>query len=71
MYLRAARAGEWKNEQTDLKLCNAANQKFVSDKDASQEVAEGQEIVFTYDMVYKVMADEWRGRGQHRMAWEG
>ncbi len=48
-------AGSWSNEKPPtLKTCDAASQKFVSDKDPSQEVAEGKEIIFTYDMVYKV-----------------
>ena len=47
--------GAWSNASPPtLKTCDPANQKFVSDKDPSQEVAEGQEIIFSYDMTYKV-----------------
>lgn len=48
-------AGEWNNAQPPaLKTCDAANQKYVTDKDAPQEMEEGQQVIFTYDMVYKV-----------------
>jgi hypothetical protein len=52
----SCRAGEWDSEHAPtLSSCDAEKQKFVSDKDPSQEVAQDKEIIFTYDMVYKVM----------------
>ncbi|GAB4822112.1 hypothetical protein N2152v2_009158 [Parachlorella kessleri] len=55
--------GAWSNSSPPtLKTCDPGSQKFVSDKDPSQEVAEGQEIIFTYDMTYKPSEIRWASR---------
>jgi hypothetical protein len=46
--------GKWNPDRPELKTCNSNSMKFVSEKDAKQEVKEGEEIVFTYDVTFKV-----------------
>ena len=46
--------GKWDAEKPVLKSCNPATMKFVTDKDEKQELKEGQEIIFTYDVSFKV-----------------
>ena len=46
--------GKWNPDSPQLKTCNANSMKFVSEKDPKQEVKEGEEIIFTYDVSFKV-----------------
>ena len=46
--------GKWNADRPELKTCNSNSMKFVSEKDTKQEVKEGEEIVFTYDVTFKV-----------------
>ena len=46
--------GKWNADRPELKTCNSNSMKFVSEKDIKQEVKEGEEIVFTYDVTFKV-----------------
>ena len=46
--------GKWNPGNPVLKTCNANSMKYVSEKDPKQEVKEGEEIVFTYDVSFKV-----------------
>lgn len=63
--------GKWNADRPELKTCNSNSMKFVSEKDIKQEVKEGEEIVFTYDVTFKVgrplahgaALDRWFGQG--------
>ena len=46
--------GKWDDGKAELKTCNPGTLKFVTAEDAKQEVKEHEEIVFTYDVTYKV-----------------
>lgn len=46
--------GKWNADRPELKTCNSNSMKFVSEKDPKQEVKEGEEVVFTYDVSFKV-----------------
>lgn len=46
--------GKWNADRPELKTCNGNSMKFVSEKDTKQEIKEGEEIVFTYDVTFKV-----------------
>ena len=46
--------GTWNPDKPDLTTCNPGSMKYVSDKDDPQEVKEGKEVIFTYDVVYEV-----------------
>ena len=45
--------GKWDPEKPELKTCNPSSMKFVTEKDAKQEVKENEEIIFTYDVYFK------------------
>ena len=46
--------GKWDPEKPELKTCNPSNMKYVTEKDTKQEVKDNEEIIFTYDVVFKV-----------------
>ena len=46
--------GKWDPEKPELKTCNPSSMKFVTEKDTKQEVKEGEEIIFSYDVAFKV-----------------
>ena len=46
--------GKWDPDRPELKTCNPANMKFVTEKDPKQEIKDDEEIIFTYDVVFKV-----------------
>ena len=48
--------GKWDPEKPELKTCSPSSMKFVTEKDTKQEVKENEEIVFTYDVLFKVSA---------------
>lgn len=48
--------GKWEDDKPTLKSCNPGSMKFVTDDDEKQELKEGQEIIFTYDVSFKVGA---------------
>ena len=48
--------GKWNSDKPELKTCNPSSMKFVTEKDTKQEVKENEEIVFTYDVLFKVRA---------------
>ena len=47
-------SGKWEQRKSELSTCNPSALKFVTDKDEKQEVKEHAEIIFTYDVSYKV-----------------
>ena len=47
--------GKWDPEKPELKTCNPSSMKFVTEKDTKQEVKEGEEIIFSYDVAFKVI----------------
>ena len=58
IYLRSATwlqvDGSWNPEKPKLSTCDPLSMKFVTDQLPPQEVKEGKEIVFTYDVSFKV-----------------
>ena len=48
--------GKWDPEKPELKTCNPSNMKYVTEKDLKQEVKDNEEIIFTYDVTFKVNA---------------
>ncbi len=46
--------GKWNADRPELKTCNTNSVKFVNEKDPKQEVKEGEEVIFTYDVTFKV-----------------
>ena len=46
--------GTWNLDKPVLSTCNPGSMKYVSDKDEPQEVKEGKDVIFTYDVVYEV-----------------
>ena len=50
--------GTWNLDKPDLSTCNPGSMKYVSDKDEPQEVKEGKDVIFTYDVVYEVRLAE-------------
>ena len=46
--------GSWNEDKPALSTCNPGSMKYVSDKDDPQEMKEGKEVIFTYDVVYEV-----------------
>lgn len=55
--------GTWNLDKPDLSTCNPGSMKYVSDKDEPQEMKEGKDVIFTYDVVYEVRLAEifsWR-----------
>ena len=40
----------------ELKTCNPGSMKFVTDKEEVQQVAENKEIIFSYDVLFRVRA---------------
>ena len=46
--------GKWNADRPELKTCNSNSMKFVSEKDPKQEVKEEEEVIFTYDVSFKV-----------------
>lgn len=46
--------GSWNEDKPGLSTCNPGSMKYVSDKDDPQEMKEGKEVIFTYDVVYEV-----------------
>ncbi|CAL5229966.1 g13397 [Coccomyxa viridis] len=54
--------GKWNADRPELKTCNSNSMKFVSEKDIKQEVKEGEEIVFTYDVTFKQSDIRWASR---------
>lgn len=46
--------GQWNEEKTRLKTCDPHANQLVVNSNSPQEVAEGKEIIFTYDVDFKV-----------------
>lgn len=46
--------GSWNPEKPKLSTCDPLSMKFVTDQLPPQEVKEGKEIIFTYDVSFKV-----------------
>lgn len=40
----------------DLATCNPGSMKFVTDKEEIQQVAENKEVIFSYDVLFRVRA---------------
>lgn len=54
--------GKWTSDDPKLTTCNADADKFVTAKEAKQFVAEGKEVIFTYDVVFKPSDIRWASR---------
>ncbi|KAK9811371.1 hypothetical protein WJX72_002736 [[Myrmecia] bisecta] len=54
--------GTWNPDKAELKTCNPGSMKFVTDKEERQEVAENQEVIFTYDVSFKPSEIRWASR---------
>lgn len=54
--------GTWNEDKADLSTCNPGSMKYVSDKDDPQEMKEGKEVIFTYDVVYEPSEIRWASR---------
>jgi len=46
--------GAFNEAAPELTTCNPGSMKFVTNKEAKQEVAEGKEVIFTYDVLFLV-----------------
>lgn len=46
--------GKWKEQDTRLSTCDPHTKQTVVNSNNPQEVAEGKEIVFTYDVDFQV-----------------
>lgn len=46
--------GKYNDGKPALKTCSPGSTKFVSEADEKQEVKENEEIIFTYDVSFKV-----------------
>lgn len=46
--------GSFNEASPELSTCNPGSMKFVTNKEAKQEVAEGKEVIFTYDVLFLV-----------------
>lgn len=51
--------GEWNGNQTRLSTCDPHAQRTVSNSDHPQEVEANKEIIFTYDVEFKVCLTEY------------
>ena len=47
--------GKWDADKPELKTCNPSSMKFVTEKDPKQELKEGEEVIFSYDVAFKVL----------------
>lgn len=55
--------GSWSDDKAPkLSTCDAEAQRYVTAKDPKQQVAEGKEVVFTYDVVFKPSDIRWASR---------
>ena len=55
--------GKWSDDSPPaLKTCNTKEKKYVGGGEKKQVVAEGTEVVFTYDIVYKPSEIRWATR---------
>jgi len=45
----------WDPEKPQLTTCNANTKRYVSGVDTPQEVEEGKEVIFTYDVIFEVL----------------
>eukprot|EP00252_Welwitschia_mirabilis_P005187 TRINITY_DN1567_c0_g1_i1.p1 TRINITY_DN1567_c0_g1~~TRINITY_DN1567_c0_g1_i1.p1 ORF type:complete len:644 (+),score=75.82 TRINITY_DN1567_c0_g1_i1:60-1991(+) len=52
----------WNDENPSLLTCNADNKRFVTSTDAPQEVEDGKEIIFSYDVNFKESSIKWASR---------
>jgi hypothetical protein len=46
--------GSFNEASPELTTCNPGSMKFVTNKETKQEVAEGKEVIFTYDVLFLV-----------------
>ena len=55
-----------------LTTCDPETNKFVTETDAPQPAEEGQEVVYTYDVLFRVrLADAAGQRFMSSVAWDG
>eukprot|EP00252_Welwitschia_mirabilis_P005190 TRINITY_DN1567_c0_g1_i4.p1 TRINITY_DN1567_c0_g1~~TRINITY_DN1567_c0_g1_i4.p1 ORF type:complete len:644 (+),score=82.99 TRINITY_DN1567_c0_g1_i4:273-2204(+) len=52
----------WDDKNPRLITCNANNKRFVTSADTPQEVEDGKEIIFTYDVNFKESSIKWASR---------
>lgn len=52
----------WDPEKPQLTTCNANTKRYVSGVDAPQEVEEGKEVIFTYDVIFEESPVKWASR---------
>ncbi|KAK9840498.1 hypothetical protein WJX74_010676 [Apatococcus lobatus] len=55
-------SGAWNPMRITLSTCNPVNNRMVEEKDEKQALAEGQEIIFTYDVKFKASEIRWASR---------
>ena len=46
--------GKYEKAPQELTSCSPGSMKFVTNKEEKQEVAEGKEVIFTYDVLFLV-----------------
>lgn len=46
--------GKWNADRPELSTCSPGSMKFVTERDQKQELVEGVEVIFTYDVLFKV-----------------
>jgi transmembrane 9 superfamily protein 2/4 len=54
--------GAFKEGSPELTTCNPGSMKFVTSKEKKQEVAEGKEVIFTYDVLFLPSPIRWASR---------
>ncbi|XP_077214735.1 transmembrane 9 superfamily member 8-like [Tasmannia lanceolata] len=54
--------GEWMNEKTRLTTCDPHAKRLVVNSDSPQEVADKEDIIFTYDVQFMASDVKWASR---------
>ena len=62
--------GKYDDLKPELKTCNPGTMKFVTAEDEKQEVKEHSEIIFTYDVTYKVRIPQALAAIRHCTHWQ-
>lgn len=47
--------GQWNDKKTHLSTCDPNAKRIITSSDSPQEVEAGKDIVFTYDVDFKVI----------------
>ncbi|KAL8521825.1 hypothetical protein ACS0TY_012115 [Phlomoides rotata] len=54
--------GKWNDKETRLTTCDPHNKRAVSSSNSPQEVADKQEVIFTYDVAFQESDIKWASR---------